>query len=297
MKYDLLFIGHVTNDILEYQGKRTPFIGGAAFFGPIAARRSGAKVCVVTKMAREDFSLLDQLRNEEIDVIAMSCSRTTSIENSFEADNVDKRRVRLLSRAEAFALEDIPPVEATIYNLAGLFIGDIPNEFIPYLAQKGLVALDLQGVLRYSEGEDFGFKDWPEKEEYLPLITYLKADSQEAKVCTGTDDREKAARILFDLGAKEVMITHASEVIVYDGKRIYRAPFDPSNLSGRSGRGDTCFASYITWRLHHDIEESVRYAAALTSIKMESPGPFSGTIDDVKARMEKLNSTSNKISF
>jgi sugar/nucleoside kinase (ribokinase family) len=44
----------------------------------------------------------------------------------------------------------------------------------------------------------------------------------------------------------------------------------------------------MAWRLHHGVEESVKFAAALTSIKMERPGPFSGTIDDVLARMKTL---------
>ncbi|MBC7083329.1 MAG: carbohydrate kinase [Firmicutes bacterium] len=286
--YDLLIIGHVTRDIQEYQGKRTKFTGGAAFFSPIAASRSKAKVCVVTKMAEEHQGVLDILRNEGIDVICLPSSRTTSIENTFISDDVDKRRVRLLSQADPFTIDDLPDVSARIYDLAGLFIGEIPPEMIAHLAPKGPVALDMQAMLRYSEGEKFGFRDWPEKREYLPMVTYLKADSQESEVCTGTADRERAARILFDLGAKEVMITHASEVIVYDGRRIYRAPFNPANLSGRNGRGDTCFASYMTWRFEHDVEESVRYAAALTSIKMEKFGPFSGTIQDVLTRMQTL---------
>ena len=159
---------------------------------------------------------------------------------------------------------------------------------IAHLAKKGPVALDMQAMLRYSEGDSFGFRDWPEKKEYMPMLTYLKVDTQEAEVCTGSADREKAAKMLFDLGAKEVMVTHASEVIIYDGKKIYRAPFNPSNLSGRNGRGDTCFISYMSWRLNHGIEESVRYAAMLTSIKMEKFGPFSGTVQDVLARMKKL---------
>ena len=89
-------------------------------------------------------------------------------------------------------------------------------------------------------------------------------------------------------GAREVMITHASEVILDQGERVVRVPFNPSNLSGRTGRGDTCFASYMCWRLNHGIEESLRYAAALTSIKMEKPGPFSGTMEDVLARRKAL---------
>ncbi len=75
-------------------------------------------------------------------------------------------------------------------------------------------------------------------------------------------------------------------IVLVDGK-IYSAPFTPSNLSGRTGRGDTTFAAYLTWRLYHDPEESVHYAAALCSIKMESPGPFAGTVKNVITRMEK----------
>jgi len=84
------------------------------------------------------------------------------------------------------------------------------------------------------------------------------------------------------------VITHASEMIVYDGERIFHAPFNPKNLSGRTGRGDTCFGSYASWRLQHGIEESVRFAAALTSLKMEKRGPFKGTLEDVFARMKTV---------
>ena len=83
-----------------------------------------------------------------------------------------------------------------------------------------------------------------------------------------------------------MVISHSSEVIAYVGTRIYRAPFNPSNLSGRTGRGDTVFIAYQTWRLTHGIQDSVDYAAALCSIKMEKPGPFQGTVDDVRARIK-----------
>ena len=86
------------------------------------------------------------------------------------------------------------------------------------------------------------------------------------------------------------MVTHNTEVIVFAEGKIERAPFTPSNLSGRTGRGDTTFAAYLAWRLDHPPAEALRYAAALCSIKMETPGPFTGTVEDVLARMEKDNS-------
>ncbi len=38
-------------------------------------------------------------------------------------------------------------------------------------------------------------------------------------------------------------------------------------------------------RLDHDVDELLRFAAALVSIKMEKPGPFEGTLADVLERM------------
>jgi sugar/nucleoside kinase (ribokinase family) len=286
--YDIINIGHITNDILNDRGKVSRFIGGAAYFSAFAARRSGARVLVVTKMAAEDFGLLQGLKDEGVDLLALPCPATTSIENIFESEDVDRRKVNLISQADSFSLGDLPAVNARIWNLAGLFKGEIPPSLIEPLAKRGRVALDLQAMLRTSEKGNFAWKDWEEKAEYLPFISFLKADSLESEVATGIADREEAARRLHELGANEVMVTHSSEVLVYDGRNTCRAPFNPANLSGRTGRGDTCFISYMSWRLNHGIEESARYAAALTSIKMEKPGPFSGTREEVLARMERL---------
>jgi sugar/nucleoside kinase (ribokinase family) len=287
--YDMVTIGHITDDILNDRGTVSRFIGGAAYFSSFAAKRSGAELLVVTKLAPKDFGLLDGLRQEGIEVIALPGIHTTSIENIFETEDVDRRKVNLLSQAEPFRLEEIPDVQTEIFNLAGLFHGDIPPEMIQPLSRKARVGLDLQCMLRISAGGIFSWIDWPEKQKYLPCITYLKADSLESRVITGTEDRREAAEILHDWGASEVLITHSSEVLAYDGKEVFATPFNPSNLSGRTGRGDTCFAAYMTRRLNHGIEESLRYAAALTSIKMEKPGPFGGTIDEVLQRMESLS--------
>jgi sugar/nucleoside kinase (ribokinase family) len=288
-RYDMVTIGHITNDILDDRGTVTRFIGGAAFFSSFAAKRSGAELLVLTKLAQKDFGLLYGLKEQGIEVIALPSTKTTSIKNIFVSEDVDQRKVRLLAQAEPFRLKEIPEVRTEIFNLAGLFRGDIPSEMIHALSRKARVGLDLQCMLRTSHEGSFSWMDWPKKREYLPDITYLKADSLESRVITGIEDRQEAARLLSEWGATEVLITHSSEVILYNGHTLYSAPFNPSNLSGRTGRGDTCFAAYMTWRLNHSIEEALRYAAALTSIKMENPGPFLGTVDEVLRRMEKLS--------
>ena len=125
------------------------------------------------------------------------------------------------------------------------------------------------------------FHDWEDKMKYLPCIDYLKTDAAEAEILTKTTDRAAAAKMLYDWGAKEVLITHNTEVLAYDGKEIYTCPIKARNLSGRTGRGDTTFAGYINERQNTDVRESLLYCTALVSLKMETPGPFKGTRRDV----------------
>ena len=127
------------------------------------------------------------------------------------------------------------------------------------------------------------YSDWPCKREYFPYITYLKTDAAEAEILTGTADRREAARLMVEWGVKEALITHNTEVLVYDGKEYYTCPLKPRSLDGRTGRGDTTFSAYITERERASIPQALQYAAALVSLKMETPGPFKGSRADVEA--------------
>ncbi|MFP4012439.1 MAG: carbohydrate kinase family protein, partial [Spirochaetaceae bacterium] len=201
-----------------------------------------------------------------------------------DADH-ERRTVTLLQAADPFTIDDIPAEEARIIHFAGLFAGDLPEELVERLAPRGEIALDAQGVVRKNEAGDLVSGDWKRKERFLPSITYFKTDAAEAEALTGLSDREKAAGRLVEMGAREVMLTYHSEVLLAAPGELHRAPLTPRNLSGRTGRGDTCFAAYLARRLSHDREESLRYAAALVSIKLETPGVFRGTPEDVIARI------------
>ena len=65
------------------------------------------------------------------------------------------------------------------------------------------------------------YHDWKEKKELLPYIRFLKTDAAEAEILTGLTDRAEAAKVLYGWGAKEILITHNTEVLVYDGHEIY----------------------------------------------------------------------------
>ena len=238
-------------------------------------------------MAEKDTPCLEVLKESGIDVIALPSKETTSIENIFVTEDQDNRKLNLLTLADSFTAEDIPlDIESDVFHVAALFQGEIPDSMLVSLSKRGKVALDLQAALRHIGSDDVYFEDWKRKKDYLPYIYYVKADSLEIEVITGSADREKGAKQLFEWGGKEIVITRKDEVLVYDGDKFYRAPFNARNLDGRAGRGDTCFLSYIARRMTHSIDESVHFAAALTSLKMEKASPFSGTIEDVFERMK-----------
>lgn len=285
-EYDIVMIGHVSKDIMYFHdGHKDEFFGGPVVYSSASASISGSKVLVVTKAARNDIPDLEYLGDKSIDVEVIPSPETTSIKNVYLTANQERREVTLLAQADPFNLKEIPVKTTKIYHLAGLFSGELPTTLIEPLSKRGDVGLDAQGVLRCNEGGEMLFRDWNEKKKLLPYIKYLKTDAAEAQILTGSEDREEAARILADWGVREVMVTHHTEVLVLVDGTFYKAPFTPRNLSGRTGRGDTCFASYLSRRLQEGPEDAVRFSAALTSLKMEKPGRFNGTQEDVFARI------------
>jgi len=281
-KYDIFIIGHISLDENIYQDQVERIYGGAVLYAACAAATGQNKIGVLTKSSEDDEKIASLFNIPKEDVYHIKSSKTTSIRNEYLTEDRENRVSTVLSVADPFRMGEIPPnVDANIYYLAGLIQGDLEYELIKKLSKKGKVAVDAQGLLRKSNNGDMFYEDWDKKYEYLPYIDFLKTDANESRIMTGIENREKAAELLCTWGPKEVMITHNTEVLVYDGDHYYKAPFKPRNLSGRTGRGDTCFGTYISERIHREPDEALCYAAALTSLKMEAPGPFKGTREDV----------------
>lgn len=280
--YDTFIIGHVSIDEIIIDGNFTRMYGGAVVYSSYAAVAGSNKTGVLTKTS-EKISHIESIFNiQREDIYTVPSADATSIRNIYFSKDQERRICIALSVADPFKIEDVPDVSSSIYHLAGLIDGDFEYDMIRILSERGKVAVDVQGFIRKNKNGKMIFEDWKEKYEYLPYIHFLKTDAAEAEIITGLKDRKKAAKVLNSWGAKEVMITHNTEVLIYDGSEYFCAPLKPRNLSGRTGRGDTCFSAYITERLRKGPAESVLYAAALVSLKMETPGPFKGTRDDVQ---------------
>ena len=199
--------------------------------------------------------------------------------NIYNSADMDHRICKLFGFAGEIPYEDIPDVNAKIIAILPIIAGEVSLDTLKKLAAKAPIALDVQGFVRVPEGDDLLFKPWKDMEEGLKYVTFLKVDSAEAEYLTGEKDLEKAAKILAGYGPKEIVLTQKKEILVYADGKFYRAPFLPKNLSGRTGRGDTCITSYIGSRIKHDPERACKIAGIITSMKQEVPGPWTGDID------------------
>lgn len=273
--YDLILIGNVSKDIIIIDGKPThTSAGGSVYYGAFAAEPAGIQLLVITKLAIQDFGMLSDFWQHAIPVLPLFCRHTTMMEDIFEKQTNYFRRSRILTLASPFTAADIPVESAKIYLIAGLLHGEIPESLIGELSARGKVALDVQAFLRRPDGHELVQEDWREKEMYLPLIDFFKADLDEAKILTGEDSLEAILGKLHDWGVTEAMITDNQGVTVSDGQAKLFAPFPNYTVESRSGRGDTCFASFLSWRTTHDLEESLEHAARITSKKLRRPGPY-----------------------
>ena len=114
------------------------------------------------------------------------------------------------------------------------------------------------------------------------LIQLVRRGEQAVAIVVWT----RAARKLAAHGPREIVLTQSSGVTVYADGKTYQAPFTPRNLSGRTGRGDTCFGTYVAKRLSLSPEDACRWAGAVTTLKQEQPGPWRGSPADVEALLK-----------
>lgn len=293
MKYDITFIGHMCYDeIVPFKGEAGMSPGSAVLCGAMAAGRIVPSVAVITKMAPGDRPILKPMEDLGIDTYLIPAKETTYMRVEHPGEDVDIRKMYQFKNAGYFTGDELPEFESTFIHLAGITDREFTLEFIDELRRRGgSLSADMQSFVRQVDPDtrQIHFKEVPNKRELVSMLDRVKLDKVEAELLTGYRDIEKAAAEIERWGADEVVITQAEGVLArVKGKTFYER-FSNKSSVGRTGRGDTTFAAYLSWRLHHEAAESLKFSAALVSIKMESPGPFKAGLEDVLERIIKYH--------
>ena len=291
MSYDITLIGNYTKDKIVTPSEVKHVDGGGFNYGAHAAIALGAKTAAITRLKKDDIHVIDNLTSIGVDAFPTYTDSSTHMELIYPTDDFDERTLVMPKSAGSFSSEQFKDIKSKIFLVNASVRDEFKIQTLIDLEKKGsFIGIDLQGFIRTIDKKNILVNSlWNEKKEALELTHYLKADGVEAEFLTGESDLVAAAKVLKSFGPKEVIITHKNGVLVYDGKNIYQEPFILDKIVGRSGRGDTCGASYVYKRLSLEPKEAIKWAAAATSLKMESDTPLKNTHKEIEIRVQKYN--------
>ena len=293
-KYGITFIGHMAFDeVHHFGGGSIVAPGSAVLCGAMVSARIGVKTAAVVKMSLKDEEIVQPMRDLGVDVFIIPADCTTYSRVTHKSENVDERDINLVRTAGLMKIEDIPQLDSQYFHLGGISDSEFDMALIDGLKARGYhLSTDMQSYVRQITPvtHEINFGDVKDKKEIASKMDMIKLDVVEARVLTGTEDLEKSAMIVNSWGCPEVVITRSDGVLARKDGVSYFEKFSNNSVIGRTGRGDTTFAAYQSWRLEHDVPTSLKFAAALVSIKMETYGPFKGTLEDVFKRIEEKHS-------
>jgi sugar/nucleoside kinase (ribokinase family) len=283
-QYDFVTVGNYTKDTIVSAAGTRYVDGGGYNYAAHAARLLGLRVAAVTRRAAADAGVTAPLTEAGIDVYAFESPESTLMRLEYPTANVDERFLSVKGVADPIGPEHLEGIEAQTFLITASIRGEVAPATVKVMkARCQRLALDVQGFVRVvSPVGRLRYEAWPERELVLGMTDILKTDAVEAEFLTGTADIRASARMLSALGPREVVLTHKDGLLVLADGHYYEAPFLPEELRGRSGRGDTCVGSYASRRIAADAAESTRWAAALTSLKLEAEGVIRRSRADVE---------------
>ncbi len=290
--YDVIYAGNYTKDTLITPDGTKVVDGGGMNYAANVAKRLGVNVAIITRLAKEDQYVVENIQKAGIDCFPFYSTKSTVMTLEYKTRDVDKRNLYIKSTAEPILPEYFDGFQAKAIALSPSLRGEIAPDFFAILRKKhdALFVVDVQGFVRVLRNGTLEYEIWPEMEEVLPYIDILKSDAVEATYLTGETDIEKAATIYANYGAKEIVLTHSDGVLIYAEGKFHHYNFHSESMAGRSGRGDTCMGSYVAKRISLPPKEAGKFAAAATSLKVERVGVYNRSVEEVETFIKKYYS-------
>ncbi|MGN0054240.1 MAG: PfkB family carbohydrate kinase [Bacteroides sp.] len=278
--HTLCCIGFITQDKIVTPQSTVYMPGGTSYYFAHGIKHLNTEgFLLVTALADSDLHVVDEMRQEGIEVKALHSTHSVCFENIYGA-NTNERKQRVTAKADPFTPESLADVKADIIHLGSLLADDFSLEVIKSLSTQGQLSVDVQGFLRKVENEQVLPIDWTEKREALRYIHTLKANEGEMEVLTQCSDPHEAALRIADWGVKEVLLTLGDKgSLIYAGGQFYDIPAYPTlNIVDATGCGDTYMVGYLYMRNRGaSYQEAGCFAAAMCTLKLQSHGPFKST--------------------
>ena len=284
---DIAILGHFAKDIIEVDGIASEFLGGSVYYGGLAGSHMGLQIAVITRLNQQDFPLLEVFKKNGIICYAQGSNETSGLKNIYSSKNVEFRTYEPLGFAGLFDRDDIPYIKVKYFVIGSITAGEVDIPLLEYLSSlyPDNLCLDIQGFIRKHQDEKVIYKSLSEDEkgQILSKVNCLKLDQSELAILSSLTKMEEAADEISQYGPKEILITHQNGISVYVQNVFLSFPWRNESSFGRTGRGDTAFISYLGSRLTKNPQEALKFSAALTSLKLETTGPFNLPLSFVKS--------------
>ncbi len=132
--FDIAFLGHYTKDTIVLPHETKTVHGGAFNYGARVAVKMGLRAAVITRLAEEDWDVVDDLARIGVEVFATPTSQSTNLKLVYPTDNLDHRTIHNISFAGPFTPAEVAPVEAHTFHIGASIRGEAPLEVIKALA-------------------------------------------------------------------------------------------------------------------------------------------------------------------
>lgn len=247
----VIVVGPTTIDKVVYPDRSTLKLGGVTTYAGITFKRHEIKTTLVSNVAPQNGSILQQLYQEGIQVCSGKSRHTTHF---IHYTNGDDRRQELPFIANAIQYRQIAALlsSAGLLHLGPLYPTDLTIDLLQQLHDPDLfITLDLQGYVRYRKHHVVYPVVSENLSEALTISKIVKADHKELALILefyGMTLSElmrcyKIQECVVTLGSQGGVIKNIQgDEIRYNAESIRREV-------DSTGAGDVFFATYLVYRL------------------------------------------------
>ena len=264
--------------------------GGKGFNQAIAAHKAGGDVAMATKLGRDSMALV---ATDAMDLVGMSKDYLfynqdahTGIALIMVDENTSQNMIVIVPGACATISEsDIafvePRIKESAYLLLQLEVNQDANERVARIAKENGVRVIIN-TAPYQSVTD-GFLSGA----YLVTPNEVEAEGLTGVHVSDLSSADRAAKILFDKGVQNVLITLGSQgVYLNDGKQSEIIPAYQVNAIDTTGAGDAYNGGLVAALAEgKSLKEAARFANAVAAISVQRLGttPSMPTREEIDA--------------
>ena len=267
-RLDLVVLGNFSLDrlVLPDFGSRER-IGGTAYYTSLAAVSLGLRVGVVSNVTPKYRRVVEEL----LSGVDLSGLNLVGSMTCFEISYTESwdRRMRVLSRGVGLSAEQIPKefLKAKVFHLGPVF-NEVGYELTLKLRRmfKGLLTLDIQGVIRGESGGEMVLRVTDEVKRLVKHVDIVKMGLTEALAFS--PDPVKALERMRGYGVETCILTMGERgALLFRGGKVIRVPTVKVKVTDPTGAGDVFMAGLIAWLLRgFDLAEACLRACVFASI-------------------------------